>query len=247
MRKILVLISLVLIPFLADAQFEQKLSFNLSVGTFKTFGKKMGQYDPMQMPNYGMGLSVNAGLQFRISNHFSLVADFERLSSNKWDYHEGDNNSFLYWSIYDPQTTLLLAEGEGYLDLRNISIGIKPKYYFLQGKKWNPYFYAGINFNWTSTWCENTEWAERKKLDVLPPEDTGPTSIFLETSSGIGFNPGFGIEYNPFSRMCFYLSPGYYFISLNKKNFKSPAQEENFNAFVIQAGLRLNFIKSKEL
>ncbi len=238
---------LLVFPSLSQAQFEQKVSLNFATGIFKTFGKKVGEYEPMQMPNYGVGFSAIGGLQFKINERFSLSAEFGFMSSHSWYYSEGDNFNYLYWSINDSITDELIEEGEDYLDITNYSIGIKPKYYLLHDKKWIPYFYAGVNINWTSAWFENNLWPALNKWNMLDPDDTGPYNGNLEKNFGIGFNPGLGVEYSLNDKFIFYLSSGYYFIILNKDNFKSPSREENFNAFVLQAGLRFNFIKSKDL
>ena len=134
-----------------------------------------------------------------------------------------------------------------YLDIFNYSLGIKPIYYLSQGKKWKPFLFAGVNFNLTRAWYEDTQWIKLEELNMLLPDDTGPYNENLEENYGIGFNPGLGLEYFPKDRIMFSLSTGYYFIKLKEENFKSPSRVENFNAFVIQAGLRLYFIKSKDL
>jgi len=84
-------------------------------------------------------------------------------------------------------------------------------------------------------------------LNYFPGGLYDPSRDFLEENSGIGFNPGLGVEYSPNDRIHFYLEPGYYFIMLNEKNFKAQERVENFNAFVLTAGLRYFFIKSKDL
>jgi len=246
-NKSLILFFLFL-PLTSLAQFEQKVSINFASGTFKTVGNKLGEYDPMQMPNYQLGFSANGGLQFKINERFSLMANFGIMISQRWSYKEGDNNNYLYWSIIlDTITYEPIAEGENYLDIQNFSFSVIPKYYLNPGKRWNPYFYAGVNINLTRAYFEDNEWIALEKLNMLDPDDTGPYNYNLEKNLGIGFNPGFGVEYFPNERIGFYFSSGYYFIMLNKKNFKSPEQEENFNALVLQAGLRLYFIKSKDL
>ncbi|TAL80467.1 MAG: hypothetical protein EPN88_01180 [Bacteroidetes bacterium] len=247
MKKNLFLFSFFLFSILAEAQYEQKVSITIASGIFKTFGKKVGEYEPMQMPNYGMGLSANGGLQFKINEHLSLSVDVGIMVSKKWSYSEGDNNNYLYWSLNDTTTGALIAEGENYLDIFNYSFDIRPKYYLGQDKKWKPFIYAGVNINLTRAFYEDSQWIKLNELNMLPPDDTGPYNGNLEKNFGIGFNPGFGLEYFPKERIGFYLSPGYYFIALNKNNFKSPSRTENFNAFNIQAGLRLYFIKSKDL
>ncbi len=234
-------------PYLLNAQFDQTVSLKLSAGTFKTIGKKLGEYDPMQMPNYGMGFAADGGLQFRLSPRFSLSAEFGVMISQRWSYREGDNNNYLYWEILDTLTEDLIAQGENYLDIYNYSLGLMPVYYMVADGKWKPYMFFGINVNLTNAYFEDTEWMELKKLNRLDPDDTGPYNYNLERNIGIGVIPGLGLEYSPNSKLNFILSSGYDFIFLNKKNFKSPEREENFKAFVIQAGLRMYFIKSKDL
>jgi hypothetical protein len=60
-------------------------------------------------------------------------------------------------------------------------------------------------------------------------------------------NPGLGLKYNLNETIGFNVSVGYYFISLDAKNFKFPEQEENFNAFIVSAGISFSFLKSKKL
>jgi len=247
MKKNLFFTSLLLISSLTSAQFEQKISVNISGGLFKTFGKKASEYEPLQMSNYSMGLSATGGLQFKISERFYLSGEFGFMSSNRWDYHEGDNNNYLHWTINDTLTGELLEEGDDYLDIRNYSVGIKPKYYLFHDRKLNPFVFAGINVNWTTAWLENNWWPAANKLNMLPPDDTGPYIWILEENLGMGFSPGIGLEYTPNSRIHYYMESGFHSILLDKKNFKNPSREENFKAFVLQAGLRLNFIKSKDL
>ncbi|MCX6333597.1 MAG: hypothetical protein NT092_04745 [Bacteroidia bacterium] len=245
-HKILIL-GFLLFPLLLHAQYEQKIGFDLAAGGFKTFGKEFTEYTgPLQMPNYKTGISANGGIQLKISEHFSLAADFGIMITNGWNYRTPDKDDWLHWSI-DDTLTGETVEGEDYLDLHNFSISIKPKYYLLPGKKWDPYLSAGINLNWTRSWFENNLWATQFKRGLLPPEDITPYNDNLEESFGIGFNPALGVEYGPFSMLHLYLETGYYFIALDKNNFKDPSRVENFNAVVFKVGCRLYFIKSKEL
>jgi opacity protein-like surface antigen len=247
MKKGFLLFLVVFSPFLANAQFDQKVSLKFNAGTFKTFGKKLGQYEPMQMPNYKMGFSANAGVQFKVSTQFSLSAELGIMISQRWSYSEGGNDNYLYWYINDPVTEAVIAEGESYLDIYNYSIGVRPIYYLNEGKKLSFFVYAGVNINSTKAIYEDTRWIKLKELNMLPPDDTGPYNYNLEKNIGLGFNPGLGLEFFPKERIGLNLTTGYYFIMLNKKNFISPEREENFNAVVIQAGLRFYFIKSKDL
>jgi len=247
MKKGFLFFLIFVIPLIANCQFDQKISFNFAAGTFKTFGSKLGIYGPMQMPNYKTGFSASGGAQFKISNRFSLSAEIGFMVSERWNYHTGDNNNYLYWSINDPVTSELIAEGENYLDIHNYSIGVKPIYYLNEPNKLNFFLYTGVSFNSTKAHFEDTQWAKLNELGMLPADDPGPYNGNLEENKGLGLNPGFGLEFFPKESVGFNLTTGYYFMLLNKKNFKSPELEENFNAFVIQAGLRFYFIKSKDL
>jgi hypothetical protein len=248
MKKRLLLFSFLFIPIIAEAQYEQKVSINFAVGTFKTFGTKYTEYTgPLQMPNYKMGFAGNIGAQFKLGEHFSLAADFGVMITNRWNYITPDIDNYLYWSIEDTTTWQVLDEGENYMDLRNYSLSIKPKYYLLQDNKWNPYFSAGININWIRCWYENNYWYALERLGRLGPDETEPWNNILEESFGIGFNPGFGVEYRSGNMLHFYLETGYSFIALDKNKFTDPHRAENFNAFILQAGLRVYFIKSKDL
>jgi hypothetical protein len=236
------------IQFSAEAQYDQKISMNFDAGIFKTFGTKYTEYTgPLQMPNYGMGFKGDIGAQLKLSNHLSLSADFGIMITNRWNYKTPDTENYLYWTVDDPITEQVLEEGENYLDLHNFSLCVKPKYYLAQEKKWNPYFSAGVNINWTRCWFENNYWYAMEKWDQLGPDDTEPWNDYLLESFSIGFNPGFGVECSPSSMLRFYFETGYYLIKLDRNKFTDPERVENFNAIVFQAGLRLFFIKSKDL
>jgi hypothetical protein len=174
------------------------------------------------MPNYKMGFNATGGLQYKLGESLSLSADFGIMISNNWNYRTPDKDNWLYWTIDDPNTGAVLEEGQDYLDIHNYYISVKPKYYLLKDKKWNPYFSAGININWTRAWFENNLWAAQKRRGLIPPEETVPYNDNLEESFGIGFNPGFGMEFSPGDKIHFYLETGYYFIALDKNNFKDP-------------------------
>lgn len=249
MKKSLLIIIVILIPAISQSQFDQKLSINLSLGMFKTLGEKYTvDGGAMQFPNYKPGFAGSGGLQVRFGDHFSLGAEFGVMITNNWDYKAspGDDD-YLHWTVNDPVTDVVLEEGYNYLDMHNFAVSIKPKFYLLKDKKWNPYFLAGININWTRCWLENNLWYAMKEWGQVPPEETEPWSDILEESFGVGFNPGFGVEFTPANMLHVFLETGYYFISLNEKNFTDASRVENFNAFVIQAGIRFNFIKSKDL
>jgi len=72
----------------------------------------------------------------------------------------------------------------------------------------------------------------------------------MEKNTGLGLNPGIGIEYAPSDKLAFSLSSGYCLIFINENNFPYYSRDlldGNLNAILIKAGLRLNFIKKKDL
>ena len=248
MKLKILLLLFSLSSLLSFAQFEQKASINFSIGSFKTFGYEMGEYDydPLQMPHYRPGITVEAGFQYNINRRFSVIASAGIMYSGSWSYMIGDND-YLYYSIQDTITEEILAEGINKLNLFNFSIGVYPKYYLLPSKKWNPYIFAGLNFNFTSADYTDNWWVDANDLDQLSPDDTGPYSPFLEKNTGMGFIPGFGVEYSRNDKFKLTMAMGYFMIVLNEENFKSEYVTENFNAFFLQIGVRLSFLKSKNL
>jgi opacity protein-like surface antigen len=249
-RKILIL-GFFLFPLLLNAQFEQKVSVNLSAGMFKTFGDKYGTNSdgegrPKQMPSYKAGIASELGFQFNINRRFSILAELGIMYSNKWELISKEGYNWMHWDNFDD--TVYVSSGYNKLNLFNLSIGIKPKLYFLPGKKLNPFIYTGININYTHAKYTDNQWEDYVAHGLNDPEDT-PYNPWLRKNVGFGFNPGLGIEYNPSEKISIFLTAGYYHIFINKKNFQSyePASISDLNAFLIQAGIRYSFIKSKNL
>ena len=262
MKHFLLSCSLACLPSLLPAQFEQKVSLNFEAGVFKTVGPKTYQpswsfnpdeFPPTQMPNYKPGPMVVAGLQFNLNRNLSLKADIGIMYTGKWFYPADPNSpeyarvNHLEYFIYDQVTDELITQGSDQLNVTNICIGFAPKYYLSPGKKINPYFYAGIALSYLSSSFEDNQWEAYRDLGLLPIDDTGPGNPYLEKSAGFGFKPGFGMEYALSDKAGFFLSTGFYYILLNKDNFKTEEQAENFMTFTLQAGLRFSFIKSKQL
>jgi len=247
MKKRIFILGFFLLPAFVYAQFEQKVSFNLSVGSFKTFGKEMGKYDydPMQMPHYKPGIIAETGIQLNLSRRFSVMAGVSVMYAPKWSFMIGDYD-YLHYQISDTITEEVLAEGINKLNLFNFCIGIYPKCYLLPVKKWNPYIFAGLNYNFTRAEYTDNYFVDAGKVNYLPSDYT-PYSPFLENSSGIGFIPGAGIEYTSSDKFGFTLSAGYSLILLKEENFKSEYLVGNFNAILLQAGIRFSFLKSKDL
>lgn len=247
MKKSVVIVLSLFITVTSYSQFEQKVSLNFSIGGFKTFGQAMGEYDPMQMPHYRPGINTSAQIQFNFNRHLSFLTEISFMYSGSWFYRMGDYNYLHYTIITDTVTNEVLAEGENRLNLLNFSIGVSPKFYLFAVKKWNPYIFAGVNLNFTHSNYTDNNWKDAKRLNLLPPGDTGPYSPFLENNTGLGLLPGIGIEFNPIEKFNFFLETGYSLIHMQAKNFKTPYAVENLNAIILRTGIRFGFLKSKNL
>jgi hypothetical protein len=248
MKKKGFVILFLILPLITFAQFEQKVSINISAGMFKTFGYDMGEfeYDPLQMPHYKPGILIDAGIQYNINRRFSIMATTGIMYSGGWSFKIGDYD-YLHYAITDSITEETLAEGINKLNFFNFHVGIFPKFYLLPSKKWNPYIFAGVSINYTSAKYTNNYWEDANREGYLPPDDSGPYDPFLEKNTGLGFIPGLGLEYSRSDRFRIYMATGYSMIFLQEQNFKSVYVTENFNAFFVQVGLRFAFLKSKDL
>jgi opacity protein-like surface antigen len=245
MKKLIIFLFAFLVSCLANAQFEQKVSLNFSVGGFKTFGKAMGTDDPMQMPHYRPGFTAGTELQYNMNRRLSVMINAGFMYSGSWYYKIGEGN-YLHYTITN-STDLVVAEGENKLNFLNFSIGVVPKFYLFTIKKWNPYIFAGIDINFTRANYTDNIWKDAKRLDMLPPDDTGPYSPFLEKNRGVGFLTGIGVGYNPAEKVSIFIESGYNEIMLHKENFKRTDLVENLNAIFFRTGIRLSFLKSKNL
>jgi opacity protein-like surface antigen len=256
MKKSALISVIILLPFLLHAQFEQKMSFNISAGGFKTVGKKTyvpqwasdpSDYEPSQMVNYKPGYYLQAALQLNLNRHFSIQADVGYAHSPSW-YYATDDVSYLAYNIYDSlDENIVLAQGEDELNLTNVSIGLTPKYYLSPGEKLNPYVFLGVNMNLTSCEYRSNEWYDARDVGYLDPDDLVPWNDYLENSSAFGIRPGFGADYQLSERIGLFATGGYQFIAIDKKRFKSSEQEENLHFLYLQVGVRLSFMKSKQL
>ena len=249
MKKYFILFPLLFLALCAYPQFEHKMSVNLSFGSFKTFGSATGKdnYTPLQMPHYKPGIIADAGLQYNISSRLSVRVYAGIMRSWGWSYVDDEGHDWMSYEILDPDTEEFLEDGDNELDLKNYSTGLSARIYLSPGKKWNPFIFAGINYNYTRAYYADNWWYDSKLLGVLGPEDTEPYSPFLESNNGIGLRPGFGIEFKPDEKFIFSIRTGYYFINLDEENFKSADLTENFNAIFLEAGIGFNFLRSKKL
>jgi len=250
------------IPGLLMAQFEQKLSLNLSGGYFNTIGKTgwdpgyvpgPDDMEPTLMPNFTGGPSVTAGIQYNFSRHFSLEfqAGYSYALSWYYDYSDDDSEPFnyLYYEIYnDTVDYTVIASGENEMDMFNFHLGIAPRYYFRPGSLLNPYLFAGISLNITDDYFQNNEKAAYQALGRLEEYEENPELVsWFEWHTGIGMIAGAGVEFALNDYLGLIVQTGYHFIPLKEEAFFEGHKHADFHALQLHLGARISFLKSKEL
>jgi len=252
------------IPVKLDAQFEQKLSLNLSAGYFTTLGWEdyepsltIGQeiYEPYLIANFGSGVSISAGIQYNFSRHLSVefFAGFQFSGRWYYDYSEDDAAPFnyLYWEVQEDTIDYnVVASGEHYMDLSNLQFGLAPKYYLMPGKKVNPFLMAGITLNYVDVYFEDSEYLAREELGMLEGyEGYNELENWFDYHVGIGIKAGVGIELVISDRIGITALAHYDFVPLPVSAFLDEDEDlnENFHGLNIQLGARFSFLKSKDL
>ena len=80
---------------------------------------------------------------------------------------------------------------------------------------------------------------------MLEPDDTGPGNPYLQRNVGLGVRPGGGIDFSFSDRLSLFMATSFQIILLNKENFYTEEQFENFYSVNMTAGIRMSFLKSK--
>jgi len=259
------LLTLVLILTMAHptiyAQFEQKLSVNLSGGIFNTVGNSgyladwsTGDDDrePALMPNFKAGFSFGGSFQANINRHFSLEAYLGIMMSNGWyfDYSDEDQEpyNYLYYEVYADTIDYQVAfSGENEMTLSNLVFGLAPKYYFMPGKKLSPFVFAGVTYNITHVKFINNEYEAYKELGDLAELEEGDVNSWFTDHSGLGMSIGIGVEYGVSDNICLFAHAAYYFIPLKEEAFIYDLKYADFHSINIHLGIRISFLKSKDL
>ena len=245
-KKGLIFIFLI-IPLAISAQFEQKASINFSAGVFKTLGDKTIDPVPKQMPWFKPGIDARAGVQYNISTKFSLLAELGIMYSTKW-YCFVDDYDWMTYEVWQ-DTLTMLSSGLNEMSLLNLSLNLTPKLYLIPQGKIRPFLFAGVSLNYTNAPFKDHYWEDCIAFGLNDPGDESPWP-YLQKNFGVGFNPGIGIEFSPSDKYAFFLSSGCCFILMNEENYPYDNREDikgNLNAFHAEAGMRFNFLKSKDL
>lgn len=248
-------------PLSMQAQFEQQLSINLSGGAFKTVGSS-GYWDewspgadhkePTLMPNFKTGFSFGGGFQVNINRHLSIEATLGIMASRGWyfDYSGPDEEAYnyLYYEAYtDTIHYIALFTGENDMTLTNLVVGLAPRYYFFPGKKLNPYAFAGVNYSITRVNFIDNEYEDFKAHGRLDELGGGDPNTWFSTHSGIGMSLGAGMEFGLNDYVGLFAQAGYYFTPLKEEAFYDGLKYVDFHAINLHLGLRLSFMKAKDL
>lgn len=266
--------SLIIIGSNLFAQFENKVTFNFSLGAIQPIGAKEYIYQsnnlhyentflmPYLFSNYKQGFTFTGGVQFNINRFFSVgtgigverIGNWEFTESYTWN-DERIERDFLSWTITSGET--LLEEGVNELSLYNLSIGVFPRINLAYGKKVNPYVFAEITFNYTDinylnkqrvAWIDLGETVE--DYDEWYSSLTSPVAFknTPQSSFGVGLYPGMGIDFNISQNLGIFLQGGYSFISINKSDLEEANLEpENFKTIKVELGVKVSFLRSKDI
>ena len=251
------MVILINIPNFLHAQFEQKLSLNISGGYFNTIGKYSWDADwgqePTLMPNFDGGPSVTAGIQYNFSRHFSVEFHFSYMFSPGWYWDASDADSepfnYLYFEIYTDDINYITAtSGDNYMDLSNLQIGISPRYYLLPGKRLNPFVFAGITFDNLDVYFENVERDAYKELGRLDEyEGSYDLENWFDYYYGLGITAGAGVEFAISDKLGLFFQACYDFVPLKEESFVYETKYADFHAINLHLGARISFLKSKDL
>lgn len=257
----ILIIALTGITVQLHAQFEQKLSLNLTGGYFNTIGWSewepdyggAGFTEPTLMPNFRGGPSFSAGIQYNFSRHLSLEFQVGYSYSPSWYYDYSDDESdpfnYLYYEIY--QDTIeynVIESGENEMDMFNFHLGLAPRYYFRPGSLVNPYLLAGITFTITDYYFQNNEEEAFRALGRLEEYEQNDQLIhWFEWHTSMGFMAGAGVEFAFSDYLGLVVQTGYHYIPLKEEAFYDENKQSDYHDLYFHLGVRISFLKSKEL
>jgi hypothetical protein len=257
-----------------SAQFENKVTFNFALGTIKPIGVKEYIYKtnnqqyvntwlmPFLFSNFSQGFTFTGGAQFNINRYFAIgtgvgverIGSWKYMDTYSWNGTQVEID-FLSWELTNEGT--VLKQGVNELNLYNLSIGVFPRINLAYGKKLNPYLFVEITFNYTDiNYIDKRRDAwislggSEQSYDDWYNSLTSPSAFrhTPQSSFGIGLYPGFGFDLNVTKNFGLFLQGGYSFISINKADLEEANLEpENFNNIKVEVGVKVSFLRSKDI
>jgi hypothetical protein len=248
---------LFLLPGSTAAQFEKKLSLNVSAGYFNTVGwdgwdENWWDHGPSLMPNFKGGPAVQAGLQFNFNRHFSLEFLFGYAFSWIWYFDASPENeepfNYLAWEVLTVSEDSVLQTGDDYMDLSNLCLGLAPRYYFLPANRFNPFIYAGISFNVLNVYYESLELQALQELGREDEyEENYELAHWFEYQAGLGCLAGAGVDITLNESVALFAMASYQFVPLRESSFVNNTFLVNYHHLSIHLGARISFLKSRQL
>ncbi len=256
------------------AQFENKVTLNVSLGALQPVGQREYIYQsqngtylntwlmPYLFSNFNSGGAFTGTVMFNLNRTFSLGVGVTMERIGDWEYideytanGERVENNFLSWQI--TQEGSILDEGINELKMYNLGIGVFPRINMAYGKRFNPYVFVEVTFNYTDiNYIDNRRdsWIElggsEQEYDEWYNSLTSPSAYNNppQRSFGIGLYPGIGFDFNISSNLGIFVHGGYSFISINKADLEeSNLEPENFTSAKVEVGLKISFLRSKDI
>ena len=269
-----IIVVLVISTTVSFAQFENKVTLNFSLGAIQPIGQKEYIYQapngyytntwlmPYLFSNFKQGASFTGAVMFNLNRVFSVGVGVGVERIGNWEYideytanGERIEKNFLSWTI--TQEDYILDEGVNELNMNNFSIGVFPRVNLAYGKRFNPYLFVEVTFNYTDinyvdkrrdSWIELG--GSEQEYDDWYNSLTSPSAYnnTPQRSFGVGLYPGLGFDINLSSNMGIFMHGGYSFISINKSDLEDANLEpENFHTAKVEVGLKFSFLRSKDI
>ena len=259
MRRLFLIVTCALWMTPLAAQFEQRLSLNLAGGIFNTIGASGYEPDyssqvdePTLMPNFEPGFSGAAGLHYNLNRNLSVGVQLGVMISSGWYYDYSDPQSepynYLYYEIYrDTVSYIVEASGENELFLTAIHLDLSPRYYLVPGNRINPYLFAGFSITYVDVYFQDHEFDYLETNNRLDEYSTNPLHSWFDNSIDFGIQAGAGVEFMVSDNLGIFAQAKYHLTRLNEDAFYDSIKMANLHCLLVHAGIRLSFLKSKEL
>lgn len=217
---------------------------------------------PYVMSNFDPGILLSGGVQYNINRRISIAANIGYFNLWSWSYEysyldldfdtEPVVEDWLAWEISnwdlgdEDEDYEVVESGEDEYNLFNLSFGIAPKVYLLPGSSFNPFLFSEFNFDYTSLNYDDKETEAYTSYGIEP--EWNPLTEMIDKSIGYGVYPGAGVDISLSDNLGMYVQGGYSIIFINSSEMEDNGLEpENFKTIRVEAGIKISFLKSKNL
>jgi len=239
----LLVLSVLVLPMGASAQFDKKVSFNVGGGYFIPLGSKVDADNvPYVFPNFTSGYQILAGGQYNLNPNFSIGLNF--IASLAVNYKNPISNG---------SDEKLKEESKNYYSyFTNFGLGLDLKYKLFPTGKLNPYLFFEVNGNYYYGEVEpRLAYIDQNKVHSSYPSDVIKDKYTIlrynaqtiQPSFGFGIRGGIGIDYKLSDSFTVFIQGGY--SSVFSQSNASLRTSLDFIA--AQAGIRFSVFKSKSI